>query len=335
MILVTGGAGYIGSHMAVKLADNGYDVVIVDDFSNSNEGILPRINRLAKKEVPAVKLNLCDAEGCERLFSNYLIDGVMHFAAYKSPPESVSEPLKYYENNLISTINILNAMKKRGIKRFIFSSSATVYGAPERVPITEDMPLKATNPYGRTKIIIEDMLRDIYTADNDFRIAILRYFNPIGAHPSGDIGEDPSGIPNNLVPYIAQVAVGLRDALPVTGTDYPTRDGTGIRDYIHIEDLVEGHLAALKRMESTPGILTCNLGTGRGYTVKEVIAAYEKACGKAISVRMAPRRAGDIAECYADASLAEKELGWTARYTLEDMCRHSWNWQSRNPKGYT
>lgn len=333
-VLVTGGTGYIGSHMVVKLATNNIDTVIVDDFSNSSEKIIRRINKLCNKEVPVVKLNLCDRDGCDSLFDSYEIDAVIHFAAYKSPTESIREPLKYYENNLISTINLLDSMKKHEVNHLIFSSSATVYGDPEKVPITEDMPLKAVNPYGRTKIIIEDILRDISVANKDQSIAILRYFNPIGAHFSGEIGELPKGIPNNIIPYISQVAVGKLKELPITGNDYPTRDGTGIRDYIHVDDLVEGHLAALRWIKSNKGLLTCNLGTGIGYSVKEIVAAYEKASGKKIKTVIAPRRPGDISECYADVTKAENELGFKAKHSLDDMCRDSWNWQSKNPKGY-
>ncbi|MCL1830253.1 MAG: UDP-glucose 4-epimerase GalE [Oscillospiraceae bacterium] len=333
-ILVTGGAGYIGSHMVVKLANRGYDVVIVDDFSNSQEQIIERINRLCNQQIKLYRLNLCSLAECNRMFSENDFDAVIHFAGSKSPTESVRNPLKYYHNNIFSTLNVLTAMKEYSVKKFIFSSSATVYGEPEQIPITEQMPLKAVNPYGRTKIMIEEILRDMYSASPDTAIAILRYFNPVGAHSSGEIGELPTGIPNNIMPYLSQVTAGILAEFPITGTDYDTRDGTGVRDYIHVDDLVEGHLAALHRMDRVTDLFTVNLGTGQGYTVREIISAYEKASGIPIATRTVDRRPGDIAQCYADVTLAKTELGFTAKLTLEDMCSSSWNWQSKNPNGY-
>ena len=333
-VLVTGGAGYLGSHMTVKLVNNGYEVIIVDNFCNSSEKIIPRINELASKEITVINQDLCDSSGVDKIFHDYDIDAVIHFAALKSAPRSVVEPLDYFYNNFTSTLNVLNAMKKYNVNKFVFSSSATVYGNPKKVPITEDMPLAAVNPYGRTKLVIEDMLRDIHNADDNMNIAILRYFNVVGTHPSGRIGENPKGIPANIMPYISQVAVGHIDILPITGTDYPTRDGTGIRDYIHVEDLIEGHIAALRWMDTNSGLLTVNLGTGKGYTVKEVVYAYEKASGKTIPTEEVARRPGDIAECYADVALAKELLGFEATRDLDDMCKDSWNWQSNNPNGY-
>ena len=333
-VLVSGGAGYVGSHTTVKLIENGYDTVIADNFSNSSEKVIARLNKLCKMEIPTEKLDFCDLNETRKLFEKYSFDAVIHFAALKSPSESVQIPLEYYENNLVSTLNILRVMRDKGIKNFVFSSSATVYGDPDKVPIDEDSTLNAVNPYGRTKLMIEDMLKDISVADEDMNIAILRYFNPVGAHPSGEIGEKPSGIPKNLFPYISQVAAGILKELPITGDDYPTKDGTGIRDYVHVEDIAEGHIAALKRFDIKKGLYICNLGTGNGYSVKEVVAAYEAECKKKIPVKIMPRRPGDVAECYADVSLAKKELGWSSKLTLTDMCRDSWNWQKNNLNGY-
>ncbi len=333
-VLVSGGAGYIGSHTVLKLIEANRDVVIADDFSNASPKVVERLNLLSKTEIPVERVNLCDRTATEAIFQKYPIDSVIHFAGFKSVGESVSKPLEYFHNNLISTLNLLEIMRDHGVRNFVFSSSATVYGDPEHVPITEDMPLHVTNPYGRTKLMIEDMLRDLSFADSSFNIALLRYFNPVGAHASSLIGEDPSGIPNNLVPYIAKVAVGKLHELPVYGNDYPTRDGTGVRDYVHVEDLAAGHLCALKKLETNCGLVTYNLGTGQGYTVLEIVAAYEKASGKPIPYKIMPRRPGDIAACYADVSLAKKELGWSATLTLDDMCRDSWNWQTNNPDGY-
>lgn len=333
-VLVTGGAGYIGSHTVLELLRAGYDVVAADDLSNSSPEALRRVEKLAGKSVPLETPDLCELPACEALFQKYSFDAVIHFAAFKAVGESVEQPLKYYSNNLICALNVLKCMKKYGVSNFVFSSSATVYGDPEKVPIPEDAPLHVESPYGRTKLMIEDMLRDIAKAENGFSAAILRYFNPIGADESGLIGEDPNGIPNNLVPYISQVAVGRLECLSVYGNDYPTPDGTGVRDYIHVTDLAKGHIAALKSLEKNPRLLTCNLGTGRGYSVLEVVAAFEKACGRKIPYRFAPRRGGDVPSYYADATRAKNELGFTAELDIDKMCADSWNWQKKNPNGY-
>ena len=333
-ILVSGGAGYIGSHTVIKLLEAEKDVVIADNFSNSSENTISRLNKLSGRNIPFEKVDLTDSSAVNGLFDSHSFDAVIHFAAYKAAGDSVLDPLKYFINNLTSTLNLLAAMRERGVKLFVFSSSATVYGAPASVPITEDFPLSAVNPYGRTKLIIEDMLRDMHFADGSLGIAILRYFNVAGAHPSGTIGEAPAGIPGNLIPHMAQVAAGQLCELPVYGADYPTRDGTCVRDYIHVQDIADGHVAALDKLESEGGLLTYNLGTGSGYTVLEVISAYGRACGKSIPYEITARRPGDIAECYADSSKARRELGWKARFSLDDMCRDSWNWQKNNPRGY-
>lgn len=333
-VLVTGGAGYIGSHTSVQLIEKGNDIVIVDNLINSNEEALHRVRKITGKDFKFYKVDLLNKTDLRKIFQENQIDSVIHFAGLKAVGESVSIPLRYYENNLISTLNLCEVMNEFNVKKLVFSSSATVYGNPSTVPITEDFPLSATNPYGRTKLMIEEILRDLYISDNSWNIALLRYFNPIGAHKSGLIGEDPKGIPNNLVPYIAQVACGKLDCLKVFGDDYPTKDGTGVRDYIHVEDLAEGHLKALEKLNINPGIEAYNLGTGNGYTVLEVVEAYSKACGKEITYRIASKRSGDIAACYADTSKALEELGFSARRTIEDMCRDSWNWQSNNPNGY-
>lgn len=335
-VLVTGGAGYIGSHTAVRLLRGGYDILIADNFSNSSPAVLPRIEKITGKKVPFEFCDVSDSRRVEKLFSlHHRIDRVIHFAAYKAVGESVAEPLKYYRNNLEGLISILERMERHGVKNFVFSSSATVYGDPEKIPCDEGRPVRsATNPYGQTKIMSERILTDLSSAKPDMNIAILRYFNPIGAHPSGLIGEDPEGVPNNLVPYVARAAMGIYPAVRVYGDDYPTPDGTGIRDYIHVMDLAEGHLAALEKLKSGCGLVIYNLGTGRGYSVLEVVKAYERACGKKIRLDIQPRRPGDIAACWADPSKAERELGWKAKYNLEDMCAHSWNWQTKNPKGY-
>lgn len=333
-ILVTGGAGYIGSHTVLQLLAANYEVVIADDFVNSKPAVLERLKKLASAPFDFFECDFTDLDRTEELFNTYDIDGVIHFAGLKAVGESVEKPLEYYTNNLTSTLNLLNVMDAHGVTRFVFSSSATVYGNPETVPIREDAPLSATSPYGSTKLMIEDMLRDIGRAKPNMRICLLRYFNPVGAHPSGEIGEDPSGIPNNLVPYIAQVAVGKLEALRVFGDDYPTKDGTGVRDYIHVMDLADGHVAALKRLEEAPGVCIYNLGTGIGYSVLDVLHAYERACGKTLPYVIMPRRAGDVATCYADATKAAEELHWTAHYGIDQMCAHSWNWQKKNPNGY-
>ncbi|GLC31027.1 UDP-glucose 4-epimerase GalE [Clostridium omnivorum] len=333
-VLVTGGAGYIGSHTSVQLIEKGNDIVIVDNLINSNEEALHRVRKITGKDFKFYKVDLLNKTDLRKIFHENQIDSVIHFAGLKAVGESVSIPLRYYENNLISTLNLCEVMNEFNVKKLVFSSSATVYGNPSTVPITEDFPLSATNPYGRTKLMIEEILRDLYISDNSWNIALLRYFNPIGAHKSGLIGEDPKGIPNNLVPYIAQVACGKLECLKVFGDDYPTKDGTGVRDYIHVEDLADGHLKALEKLNANPGIQAYNLGTGNGYTVLEVVEAYSKACGKEIPYKIAPKRPGDVAACYADTSKALEELGFSARRTLEDMCRDSWNWQSNNPNGY-
>ncbi len=335
-ILVSGGAGYIGSHTCIELMKAGYEILVADNLYNSCEEAVRRVEKIAGKSVPFVNIDLCDDAAVDKLFADHPeIDSVIHFAAYKAVGESVSKPLKYYSNNLGSCMNVLRAMKKYGVKNFVFSSSATVYGDPASVPIREDFPTGAvTNPYGATKVMNESILMDICKADPTMNVALLRYFNPIGAHESGLIGEDPNGIPNNLVPYIAKVAVGKLEKVHVFGNDYPTPDGTGVRDYIHVVDLARGHVAAVKKLATNCGLFICNLGTGHGYSVLDVIKAYSKACGKEIPYVIDPRRPGDIAECYADPTKAREELGWEAQYGIEEMCASSWKWQSMNPDGY-
>jgi len=333
-ILVTGGAGYIGSHTVLELLDAGYDVLIADNFVNSKPAALERLRTLTTKSFDFEEVDLTDAAKTDALFTRYSIDAVIHFAGLKAVGESVQMPLEYYRNNLTSTLNLLFSMKKHEVSRFVFSSSATVYGDPVSVPIREDFALSATNPYGRTKLMIEEMLRDVSIAEPQLRICLLRYFNPVGAHISGQIGEDPNGIPNNLMPYIAQVAVGKLPALRVFGSDYPTHDGTGVRDYIHVVDLAKGHVAALKKLESGAGVYTYNLGTGIGYSVLDVLHAFEKACGKTLPYELVGRRAGDIAACYADPEKAATELGWRAQFGIERMCADAWRWQSQNPNGF-
>ena len=335
-ILVSGGAGYIGSHTCIELMNAGYEILVADNLYNSCEEALRRVEQIAGRSVPFVNIDLCDAAAVDEMFRMHPgIEAVIHFAAYKAVGESVAKPLEYYSNNLISALNVLNAMKKYGVKNFVFSSSATVYGDPASVPIREDFPVGATtNPYGATKVMNENILTDICKADPTMNVALLRYFNPIGAHESGLIGEDPNGIPNNLVPYIAKVAVGKLEKVHVFGNDYPTPDGTGVRDYIHVVDLARGHVAALKKLATNCGLFVCNLGTGHGYSVLDVIRAYSKACGKEIPYVIDPRRPGDIAECYADPTKAREELGWQAEYGIEEMCASSWKWQSMNPNGY-
>jgi len=334
-VLVTGGAGYIGSHTCVELLGAGYDVVVADDLSNASETAITRVQKITGKQIRFYKIDVCDEGACRGLFEeNPGIDAVIHFAALKAVGESVAKPLEYYSNNLTGALTVLRSMKRFGVSRFVFSSSATVYGDPVSVPVREDFPTSATNPYGATKLFIERILSDACAADPGLCAASLRYFNPIGAHPSGDIGEDPNGVPNNLLPYIAQVAVGKLECVHVFGRDYPTRDGTGVRDYIHVCDLARGHVAALKKLAGHPGEFICNLGTGRGYSVLEVVAAFEKACGKKLPVTFEPRRPGDVAQVFADPAKAERELGWTARHDIEEMCADTWRWQSRNPNGY-
>jgi UDP-glucose 4-epimerase len=332
-VLVTGGAGYIGTHTAVELIQEGHDVVIVDNFSNSKPGALKRVNEIVGKQVPFYNVDATDKEALSKIFEEHHIDAVIHFAAYKAVGQSVAKPITYYRNNLDSLITVCEIMRRHKVTRFVFSSSATVYGLPEHVPITEDFPLKATNPYGQTKLMCEQILKDIAHANADWQVTILRYFNPIGAHESGKIGESPNGIPNNIFPYIASVAVGKLSEVKVFGDDYDTPDGTGIRDYIHVVDLAKGHLAALEHMK--PGYLVYNLGTGKGTSVLELINAYSKACGKKLPYKVVERRPGDITQCYADASKAKRELGWQAEKTIEDACLDSWRWQSANPGGFT
>ena len=335
-ILVSGGAGYIGSHTCVELLAAGYDIVVADNYYNSCPEALARVKKIAGKDFRFVEADMTDKAAVEKIFpENEDIDCVIQFAAYKAVGESVSKPIEYYSNNLACTLNILDVMRRHNCHNIIFSSSATVYGDPASVPIREDFPVGGTtNPYGTTKVFTERILTDCCKADPELNVALLRYFNPIGAHPSGLIGEDPNGIPNNLVPYIAKVAVGKLEKVHVFGNDYPTPDGTGVRDYIHVVDLARGHVAAIKKLEEKPGLFICNLGTGHGYSVLDVINAFSKACGKEIPYVIDPRRPGDIAECWCDPSKAKRELGWEAQYGIEEMCAHSWNWQSHNPDGY-
>lgn len=333
-ILVTGGAGYIGSHTVLLLLENGYDVVVVDNLCNSSKESLKRVKELTGKDVKFYENDINDFEAMDKIFSENDIFAVIHFAGLKAVGESVKIPLKYYENNLSGTFALLEAMKKNNVKKIVFSSSATVYGDPERVPITENMKLGATNPYGRTKLFLEQILSDVYVADNEFSVSLLRYFNPIGAHESGRIGENPRGIPNNLMPYITQVASGKLEKLSVFGDDYDTHDGTGVRDYIHVMDLAWGHIKAIEYIKDKTGVFVHNLGTGTGYSVLDIVKAFEKANGLKIPYVIAPRRPGDIATCYADPTKAKNELGWEAKRGIEDMCRDSWNWQKNNPMGY-
>ncbi len=335
-VLVSGGAGYIGSHTCIELMAAGHEILVADNFYNSCQEALNRVEQISGKKVPFVNIDLCDAARVDELFDAHPeIDAVIHFAAYKAVGESVSKPLEYYTNNLVSCLNVLNSMRCHGVKNFVFSSSATVYGDPASVPIREDFPVgAATNPYGATKVMNEQILKDLCKADPTMNVALLRYFNPIGAHESGLIGEDPNGIPNNLVPYIAKVAVGKLEKVHVFGNDYNTPDGTGVRDYIHVVDLARGHVAALKKLSTNCGLFICNLGTGHGYSVLDVIKAYSKACGKELPYVIDPRRPGDIAECYADPTKAREELGWEAQYGIEEMCASSYKWQSMNPNGY-
>ena len=335
-ILVTGGAGYIGSHTCVELLNAGYDVVVADNLSNSSRESLRRVETITGKNVPFVKAELCDPAAAEAVFEEYPdIDAVIHFAGLKAVGESVSKPLEYYTNNLVSTLNLLAAMRKHNVKNFVFSSSATVYGEHAPVPYREEYPIGGTtNPYGTTKLFQEQILMDCCKADPTLNVALLRYFNPVGAHESGLIGEDPAGIPNNLTPYIAQVAVGKREMLHVYGDDYPTPDGTGVRDYIHVVDLAVGHVSALKKLETGCGLFVCNLGTGKGTSVLEVLHAYEKACGKTLPYVVDPRRPGDLPAFYADPTRAREELGWEATRDIDEMCASSWKWQSMNPNGF-
>jgi UDP-glucose 4-epimerase len=333
-ILVTGGAGYIGSHTCVELLQAGYDLIVIDNFSNSKMDSLNRVKELTGKDVTFFEVDLLNRDDVDKIFKQHSIEAVIHFAGLKAVGESVSLPLHYYHNNITGTLILCDVMKQYGVKNLVFSSSATVYGMPETVPISEDFPLGATNPYGRTKLMIEEILRDVYVADEGWSIALLRYFNPIGAHESGRIGEDPNGIPNNLMPFITQVAVGKLKQLSVFGNDYPTIDGSGVRDYIHVVDLAHGHLKALEKVMASNGVEAYNLGTGTGYSVLEIVTAFEKASGVQIPYQIVDRRPGDIAVCYADATKAKNELGWVATRGIEEMCRDSWKWQKNNPNGY-
>jgi UDP-glucose 4-epimerase len=334
-ILVTGGAGYIGSHTCVELLENGYDVIVVDNLCNSKEESLRRVQELTGKNINFNKVDLLDKKRLQTVFESHAIDAVIHFAGLKAMGESVKVPLQYFHNNVTGSLILLEVMKQNNVKNIVFSSSAGVYGEVKSVPITEEFPLSVLNPYSRTKLMIEDILRDLYNAEPDWNIALLRYFNPVGAHPSGQIGEDPNDIPNNLTPYVAQVAIGRRPYVRVWGNDYPTPDGTGVRDYIHIMDLAAGHIKALVKFKQKPGLVTYNLGTGRGYSVMEVISAFEKACQHQIPYKILDRRPGDAAISYADPSKANHELGWYAQKTLDEMCGDAWRWQVQNPDGYS
>ncbi len=333
-ILVTGGAGYIASHTNLELMNAGYDVVVVDNLSNSSMESVHRVELLTGKKITFYEADIVDKESLRQIFSKEKIDSVIHFAGLKAVGESCLIPLKYFKNNLSGTINLLEVMQEFDVKSLVFSSSATVYGDPEKVPVTEDMPLSATNPYGRTKLMIEEMLQDLYQSDPSWNIAILRYFNPIGAHESGEIGEDPNGIPNNLVPYVAKVAIGELRQVNVFGNDYDTPDGTGVRDYIHVVDLALGHVKAIEKLRNNPGLVVYNLGTGVGYSVLDIIHNYEKACNKKLPYVVTPRRPGDIAVSYADATKAYRELGWKAERGIDKMCEDSYRWQCKYPKGY-
>ena len=334
-ILVTGGTGFIGSHTCVELLNSGYEVVIADNLYNSKELVVDRIETITGKRPAFYNLDICDREALNELFDKENIDAAIHFAGYKAVGESTQKPIEYYHNNIESTLTLCDVMRKHGVKKIVFSSSATVYGDPAFVPITEECPLgETTNPYGATKSMQERILTDIWRSDNEWQVMLLRYFNPIGAHASGLIGEDPKGIPNNLLPYGAQVASGKRECIHVFGNDYDTPDGTGIRDYIHVVDLAKGHVKAIEGMETLPGVQIFNLGTGNGYSVLDIIKAFSAACGRDLPYVIDPRRPGDVAQCYSDPTKAKEVLGWVAEKNIEDMCRDAWNWQSRNPNGY-
>lgn len=333
-ILVTGGSGYIGSHTVLELLEAGYETVVLDNLCNSSEESLKRVEKITGKKAVFYKADIRDQAAMDKIFAKEKPEAVIHFAGLKAVGESVQKPLMYYDNNIAGTVTLLNAMKEHGCKKIVFSSSATVYGKPASVPIREDFPLSVTNPYGRTKLMIEEILGDVYTADNSWDIILLRYFNPIGAHESGLIGEDPEGIPNNLLPYVAKVAVGRLEKVNVFGNDYDTPDGTGVRDYIHVVDLARGHVKAIEKIAQDPGLKIYNLGTGNGYSVLDIIHAFSKACGHDIPYVIGPRRAGDIDMCYADPQKAYEELNWKAEYDLNKMCEDTWRWQSHNPDGY-
>jgi len=333
-VLVTGGAGYIGSHTCVELLAGGYEVIVVDSLLNSSEVAIRRIGEITGKNLRFHKVDLRDKAALETVFRQTSIDAVIHFAGLKAVGESVAKPLEYYRNNIMGSLELFDVMARHGVKNIVFSSSATVYGDPATLPITENFPLKPSNPYGWCKVMLEQVLRDLYHADQALNIALLRYFNPVGAHPSGRIGEDPRGIPNNLVPYITQVAVGKLSELQIFGNDYPTYDGTGVRDYIHVMDLASGHIKALEKLGENPGLVTYNLGTGTGYSVLQMVEAFSDAAGRKIPYRIVERRPGDIASCYADPSKAEKELSWKAVRDIKTMCADAWRWQAENPNGY-
>lgn len=333
-ILVTGGAGYIGSHTCVELLAQGYDVVCADNFSNSSREAMTRVERITGKKIPVHFIDFCDLAQVDELFAKESFDAAIHFAGHKAVGESVEQPLMYYENNILSLVNLCKGMTDAGVNNIIFSSSATVYGYPKTVPLTEESPVSAFNPYGRTKLYIEEILKDLHSANNDWNVSILRYFNPVGAHPSGLIGDNPTGIPNNLMPYITQVAVGELPRLQIFGDDYDTPDGTGVRDYIHVVDLAKGHVAALKRLDADPGYIVHNLGTGQGYSVLDLVHAFESANDVAIPYVITDRRPGDVPIYCAAVDKARDELGWTAEYGIDDMVKDAWKWQSSNPKGY-
>lgn len=334
-ILVTGGAGYIGSHTCVELLEAGYEVVVVDNLYNASPKAIERVEQITGKTVTFYEADLLDKEALDKIFDSHEIEAVIHFAGYKAVGESVKKPIEYYHNNMTGTLILCDVMRNHGVKNIVFSSSATVYGDPAQIPITENCPKgQPTNPYGWTKSMLEQVLTDIHTSDPEWNVILLRYFNPIGAHKSGIIGEDPKGIPNNLVPYIAQVAVGKREALGVFGNDYDTPDGTGVRDYIHVVDLAAGHVKAIEKIRENPGVEVYNLGTGNGYSVLQVVEAFGKACGHPIPYEIKPRREGDIATCYCDPEKAKNDLGWVAKYGVDEMCQDTWRWQSGNPNGY-
>ncbi|GAB3037532.1 UDP-glucose 4-epimerase GalE [Bowmanella dokdonensis] len=334
-VLVTGGAGYIGSHTVLQLLEAGHQVTVLDNLSNASDESLRRVQTLTGKTLNFVRGDILDADGLDRLFEDGDFDSVIHFAGLKAVGESVEQPLRYYQNNVSGTLTLCQAMEKHQVRNLVFSSSATVYGDPVHLPLIEDMPTGTpTNPYGQSKLMVELLLKDLHRADSRWNIALLRYFNPVGAHPSGQIGEDPNGIPNNLMPFVAQVAGGRREKLSIFGDDYPTPDGTGVRDYIHVEDLAAGHLKALDKLSEGCGLKIYNLGTGQGYSVLDMVRAFENASGRPVPYQIAPRRAGDVASCFADATLAEQELGWKAKKGIEEMCADTWRWQSQNPGGY-
>ncbi len=334
-ILVTGGAGYIGSHTCVELLERDHEVVVLDNLSNSSSKALDRVKQITGKDLDFYETDLLDKSGIATIFKEHKdIDAVIHFAGLKAVGESVSQPLRYYHNNITGTLNLIEAMDAAGVTAIVFSSSATVYGNPAKLPITEDFPLSVTNPYGRTKLMIEEILSDLHVSDPKWHITLLRYFNPVGAHPCGDIGEDPRDIPNNLMPYVARVAIGQLPCVNVFGNDYDTPDGTGVRDYIHVTDLARGHICCLPKLMEKAGVNIYNLGTGRGYSVLEMIKGFQKACGHDVPFKIAPRRPGDIAACWADPSKARAELGWKADLDIDDMCKDAWHWQQKNPKGY-